>query len=76
MILPNKHVTLSRSLLNVGAILLNNIADDQTITLLWSKSRHCQEIGTFDKFTLGLDLLFMIGLIAYNDRGLIRKIKL
>lgn len=73
MILPTKHMKLSRSLLNLGAILLNHLDDRYTVTLLWDKTRNIPEINTFERFTLGLDLLFMLGLIDFKE-GLIVRI--
>jgi len=74
MILPNKHTTLSNSILNLGAVLLENITDKQTVTILWDKSRIQPEIRNFERFTLGLDLLFSMGLIEFNE-GLIVKVR-
>ena len=74
MILPSKHVRLSNSMLNIGAILLKQIDDTQTITMLWNNSTINSKINSFEKFILGLDFLFMLGLISYN-KGIIRKIR-
>jgi hypothetical protein len=73
MILPTKHMKLSGSLLNVGAVLLKYLDNEQTITLLWDKTRSLPEIKSFEKFTLGLDFLFMVGAVDFRD-GLLRRI--
>jgi len=72
MILPNKHIQISHSLLNIGAILLDNITGTQTVSLLWDKAGGLSDVKNFERFTLGLDLLFIIGLIELKD-GLIRR---
>ena len=74
MILPSKHVKLSNSMLNVGATILRQIDEAQTITMLWNDSKIKSKINSFEKFTLGLDFLFMLGLIDY-EKGIIRKIQ-
>lgn len=74
MILPTKHIKLSNSLLNVGATLLKHINGAQTVTLLWNEARILPEIKTFERFTLGLDLLFMMDLIEFKD-GLLRRLE-
>ena len=74
MILPGKHVKLANSMLNIGAVILDQIDDAQTITMLWNNSKIKSEINSFEKFTLGLDFLFMLGLIDYQN-GIIRKIQ-
>ena len=74
MILPTKHIKLSNSLLNVGAEILKHLDDDQTVTSLWNKARTVSYVKTFERFTLGLDLLFTIGIINFHD-GLLRRVK-
>jgi hypothetical protein len=73
MILPSKHTKLSNSLINTGAVLLNRLDSDYTVTLLWDKTRSLSEIKTFERFILGLDLLFMLGLIEFRDGLIVRS---
>jgi len=73
MILPGKHLKVSSSILNLGALLLQNITGTQTVTLLWEKSKFNSEIKSYESFTLGLDLLFILGVIVYKD-GIISKV--
>lgn len=75
MILPGKHIKLSKSILNVGSILLDDINNRQTVSLLWDKIRIHPEIQTFERFTLGLDLLFTLGIIDVNEQGMIIRMK-
>ena len=72
MILPTKYIKLSNSLLNLGALLLHNLDGMYTVTLLWDKTKTLPEVRTFEKFTLGLDLLFILGLVEFHE-GLIVK---
>jgi len=72
MILPSKHIKLSNSLLNTGAVLLNNIDGKYTVTLLWDKARLYPEIRTFERFTLGLDMLYLLGLIEFREGLIVR----
>lgn len=74
MILPTKHIKLSSSLLNLGAILLKQMDGAQTVSLLWDKTHILPEVKTFERFTLGLDLLYTVGVIEFKD-GLIKKVK-
>ena len=73
MILPGKHIKISKSILNVGSILLETIDNTQSITMLWSNLKSNHKIGAFDKFILGLDFLFILGLVDYKE-GIIRKV--
>lgn len=72
MILPTKHIKLSNTLLCVGAILLEHLKSDATVTSLWAATRLLPEIATFERFTLGLDFLFMIGAVEFKE-GLLRR---
>lgn len=79
MILPNKHITVSESLLGFGAILLNHIRSSIHVDDLWVKFESLdQDTGfaapqSFDNFILTLDLLFMIGLIELESDGKVRR---
>ena len=73
MILPTKHIKLSNTLLCVGAFLLGQLESNRTVTSLWTATHLLLEVTTFQRFTLGLDFLFMIGAVEFKD-GLLRRI--
>lgn len=73
MIIPTKHIKLSNSLLNVGAVILNYLDGQETVTSLWAKVCKLEEIKTFERFSLGLDLLYMIGIVDFED-GLLKRV--
>jgi hypothetical protein len=73
MILPTKHINLQNSLLSTGAVLLDNIVKGQTVSLLWERVRSWPEINTFERFTLGLDLLYTFGLVEVREGIIVRK---
>lgn len=72
MILPTKHIKLSNSLLNIGAVILTYLEDKQTISILWEKIRMRFEIKSFEQFILALDLLFMLDAVTFAE-GLLRR---
>ena len=74
MILPTKHISLSNSIINVGALILKYVNRERTITSLWNETRSLPEIKTFERFTLGLSFLFMIDAIEFEE-GLLRRSK-
>ena len=74
MILPSKHISQDQCLIGIGAILLDRIDRPQTVTNLWEAVRKQKEIGTYERFVLGLDMLYIIKAIAMED-GLIVKVK-
>jgi hypothetical protein len=73
LILPTKHITPERSLLGAGAIILRNLPREQTVTRLWERVRTSPSVGTYERFILALDLLFLINAIAFDKDGLIRR---
>jgi hypothetical protein len=74
MILPDKYVPPQRSMLGLGASLLVVLRRPQTITALWERVRVLEEFGTFERFVLALDFLYLLGLVEYRA-GLLRKRK-
>lgn len=74
MIKPDKNIKLSYSLIGVGALVLTQIATPITISSLWQKIRHYEEIANFEKFVLTLDFLFMCNLVKFEN-GLLVRIK-
>lgn len=72
-ILPDKHIRLSRSLLNVGAVLLEMMDSDRTVTELWDRARARSEVRTFDRFVDGMDLLFILGAVRFHEGRIARE---
>lgn len=75
MILPSKHISVSRCLLNGGAIILKELKMPNTLSSLWEKARCFPEILTFEKFILILCLLYSLNTIEFSDCLLRRKTK-
>ncbi len=72
MILPTKHISTERSLIGLGAAILERLDRPRTITALWERSRILPEVASFERFVLTLDLLYAIGAIELRD-GLLQK---
>ena len=72
MILPSKHISEEQALIGVGAILLVELRNPQTVTSLWEKVRANYSVGTFERFVLELDMLYIIGVITLTE-GLIKR---
>ena len=72
MILPTKHIGPLDSLLGIGALILERARTPRTITQLWDELRATPQVATFERLLLGLDLLYMMGLVEL-DGGVIRR---
>jgi len=75
MILPTKHITSENSLLGVSALVLGNLNKPRTITSLWENVRKVPQVGTYQRFILSLDLLYLMGVIELEE-GLLRRVEL
>jgi hypothetical protein len=73
VILPSKHISEEQALLGVGAVLLHHLSRPQTVTTLWEKSRLEKAVGTYERFVLALDLLYVTGVIHFSH-GMIEKV--
>lgn len=76
MLLPEKHINLSESILGLSGFLLkfiiNNPLNVDDIWIKFNKSIKDQEYPayhSFDNFILALDFLFMIGAIDFDKKG-------
>lgn len=67
IILPTKHISVSHSLIGIGALLIGHLERPQTVTRLWEKARNAPEVGSFERFSLALDLLYALGAIELHD---------
>ena len=74
MILPDKNIKLEYSLLNCGALILEEMSESQTISLLWDKVKKHEALVNYEKFLITLDYLYMINAITLRD-GLIVRCK-
>jgi hypothetical protein len=78
MILPKKHLSTDRSLLYIGAEVLDLLRRPSTVSGLWHAFQkfRCQsdELAnvTYDWFVLCLDFLFAVGALEI-DSGLLRR---
>ncbi len=79
MILPTKHLNEERSILRIGAELLLLLRSETTVSRLWADfqayRRDVLEIKpvTYDWFILALDLLFILGAIAFSEGKITRN---
>ncbi len=70
MILPTKHIPQNEALLGVGATLLDHLSGPMTVSGLWERVRSERNVGTFERFVLASNLLYLVGAIDIRD-GLI-----
>lgn len=72
MILPTKHIPQNEALIGVGATLLTYLSEPMTVSDLWDRLRSEPNVGTFERFALASNLLFIIGAIDIKDGLIVR----
>lgn len=72
MILPDKYIPESNTLLAIGGILLTNLHRRRTLSSLWSKVRKEKPIGSFERFVLAVDFLFILGAVKFENGFLVK----
>lgn len=72
MILPTKHIPQNEALIGVGATLLAHLIAPMTISGLWERLRVEPNVGTFERFVLASNLLYLIGAIDMQDGLIVR----
>ena len=72
MILPTKHISQNEALLGVGATVLSHLQGPMTVSGLWERLRSEPNVGTFERFVLAANLLYIIGAIDMEN-GLILR---
>ena len=72
MILPTKHILQNEALLGVGATVLANLTGPKTVSSLWEDLRSEPNVGTFERFVLASNLVYLIGAIDMKDGLLFR----
>ena len=75
MILPTKYVSLDKSLLGAGAVVLPLLDDPMTTTSIWDRVKNAPEIGAYGRFVLTLDFLYAIDAIDMVEGLIVRKAK-
>ncbi|AEA46897.1 ABC-three component system middle component 6 [Archaeoglobus veneficus] len=73
IVVPDKTMKLKYSIIGAGSRILKELDTPQTVSSLWEKVRHSDEVGTFDKYVLILDFLYALGLIEFKE-GLLKKV--
>ena len=78
MILPTKHLRPDRSLIGVGAEILESLANPVTVSRLWDDIRSQRSVNSpmppidYKWFILALDMLYIFGVVDIEN-GLIHR---
>ena len=78
MLMPNKHISFSESLLGFGSYLLKELQDSpKSVDALWSRYRSDLESGryssrqSFDAYLLTIVFLYSVGAVEEVEEGVL-----
>lgn len=71
MLMPGKYLRQQESLIYLAGVALSRLTQPMSVSELWEAFRHEGDAATFERYTLALDLLHAIGLVTFNDAGLL-----
>jgi ABC-3C biological conflict system middle component len=72
MILPTKHIPQNEALIGVSATLLAHLNVPMTVSGLWERLRSEPNVGTFERFVLASNLLYLLGAIDIKNGLIVR----
>ncbi len=72
MILPTKHLDTHRSLIGLGASVLDALDRPRPLSTVWEHIRQRPEMITFERFTLAICFLYAIGAVEMEE-GRLRR---
>lgn len=79
MILPNKYISLSDSLIGISSLVLETLSSNKmSIDELWDnfnrsirQNKKIKNIPTYNKFVLVINFMYMTNMINYTEKGVI-----
>lgn len=74
MILPTKHLLSQDSLIGIGGLIIARIGNSgTTVSRLWEQVHDIREVGTYERFILALDSLFLLGVLDLESGLIVKK---
>lgn len=79
MILPNKYISLSDSLIGISSLVLEVLSSNRmTIDELWGnfnssikQNKRIKNVPSYNKFVLTINFMYMTKMINYTEKGVI-----
>lgn len=75
MLMPDKHIKFSESLLGLGSFVIENLVEPKTIDELWEEFCMVRKNGSFpvahsfENLVLAVDALYAIGAVTEIDQS-------
>ncbi len=72
MIMPSKFLREDEALIGVSALLLPLVEKNGNLTALWESAKRIDAVGSFERFILALDFLYLLGLVDLHENKIVR----
>lgn len=72
MIMPSKYLREDEALIGVSAALLPLVEKNGNLTALWESAKKIDTVGSFERFILALDFLYLLGLVDLDNNKIVR----
>lgn len=72
MIMPSKYLREDEALIGVSAALLPLVEKNGNLTTLWESAKRIDTVGSFERFILALDFLYLLGLVDLHNNKIVR----
>ncbi|WP_417659141.1 ABC-three component system middle component 6 [Pseudidiomarina sp.] len=72
MIMPSKYLREDEALVGISAALLPLVQKNDNLTALWESAKKIDTIGSFERFILALDFLYLLGLVDLHNDKIVR----
>ena len=73
MIHPTKHLPAEQTLLGAGAVIFAALSQPRTVTALWESVREAEAVGTFERFVLGVTMLYALRAVRFEGGIIVRR---
>ena len=75
MIMPTKYLREDQSLIGVSVALLPLVEQTGNLSTLWELAKKNYAIGSFERFILAMDLLYLLDLVDLKGNEIVRVYK-
>ena len=77
MILPTRNIAPERALLTIAGTIFERLSEPATISRIWDDIReeHHKRPIAYPWFLLAMDLLFVLGLVWFDQNGLLSRVE-
>lgn len=72
MIMPSKYLREDEALIGISAALIPLVENNSNLTELWEAAKKINAIGSFERFILALDFLYLLGLVDLHNNKIVR----